>query len=107
VDGLAGGSDALTTSIEGAEDDADTGQRDLHARALTAADVVVGIAASGRTPYVLAALRYAAQIGAPTVGIAGSRSDRGQHPVEGGDIAKNDAQHDKHGSDDPTWQGVW
>jgi N-acetylmuramic acid 6-phosphate etherase len=67
---LAGGAGALMQSVEGAEDEHEAAQNDLQARHLSANDVVVGIAASGRTPYVLGALAYAKRIGAPTVGIA-------------------------------------
>jgi N-acetylmuramic acid 6-phosphate etherase len=55
---------------QGAEDDAATGAADLRAAGLAAGDAVVGISASGRTPYVLAALDAATQVGALTVGIA-------------------------------------
>jgi len=54
----------LRNSIEGAEDDAELGASDLKAIGLTASDLVVGIAASGRTPYTLGAMRYAKEIGA-------------------------------------------
>ena len=64
---IAGGDHALRHSIEGAEDDAELGARDLKAIGLNASDIVVGIAASGRTPYTLGAMRYAKEIGA-TVG---------------------------------------
>lgn len=67
---IAGGPDALTTSIEGAEDDADAGRADLLALALAPSDAVVGIAASGRTPYVIGALEAANEIGALTIAIA-------------------------------------
>jgi N-acetylmuramic acid 6-phosphate etherase len=67
---LAGGDQALTHSIEGAEDDADGGRRDLEAVSASARDAVVGIAASGRTPYVVGALTYANQIGAFTAAIS-------------------------------------
>jgi N-acetylmuramic acid 6-phosphate etherase len=66
---LAGGGEAAATAVEGAEDRADLGREDLLAVPVTAADVVVGIAASGRTPYVIAALETARQAGARTVGI--------------------------------------
>jgi N-acetylmuramic acid 6-phosphate etherase len=56
-------------SIEGAEDRVDAGADDLKALHLTEHDTVVGIAASGTTPYVLGALTYATQIGALTVGL--------------------------------------
>jgi N-acetylmuramic acid 6-phosphate etherase len=65
---IAGGDRALRESIEGAEDDPAAGERDLRAGA-KAGDVVVGISASGRAPYVLGAVRAARAIGARTVGI--------------------------------------
>jgi len=61
---MAGGDAALRNSIEGVEDDEAQGVADVQAIGLAAADVLVGIAASGRTPYTLAALRYARSIGA-------------------------------------------
>lgn len=67
---IAGGEGALIEAVEGAEDDAAAGRRDLEALGLTANDAVVGIAASGRTPYVLGALDYAAEVGAATIGVA-------------------------------------
>ncbi|MAS37373.1 MAG: N-acetylmuramic acid 6-phosphate etherase [Anaerolineaceae bacterium] len=67
---IAGGEGAVVHSIEGAEDSPEGGRDDLIARSLTAQDAVVGIAASGRTPYVVGALNYARQIGAGTVGIS-------------------------------------
>ncbi|GAB4575631.1 MAG: N-acetylmuramic acid 6-phosphate etherase [Anaerolineae bacterium] len=66
---IAGGERALVQAVEGAEDDAEAGRRDLLARGVSARDVVVGIAASGNTPYVVGALRCANEIGAATVGI--------------------------------------
>ncbi|MEP7348956.1 MAG: N-acetylmuramic acid 6-phosphate etherase [Sphingorhabdus sp.] len=67
---LAGGMDALLTSVEGAEDDAAAGEDGIQRAALTPHDVVIGVAASGRTPYTVAAVRTAAAAGALTVGIA-------------------------------------
>jgi N-acetylmuramic acid 6-phosphate etherase len=67
---IAGGERAMFSAIEGVEDDASAGATDLQARNLTEDDAVVGIAASGRTPYVLGALAYAKQIGAVTIGIS-------------------------------------
>lgn len=61
---IAGGSAALVASQEGAEDDEAAAERDLAALAVGADDVVLGIAASGSTPYVRAALRYARRVGA-------------------------------------------
>jgi N-acetylmuramic acid 6-phosphate etherase len=66
---MAGGETANTRAIEGAEDDAEAGADALRAQGLTADDVVVGIAASGRTAYVVGALRYARGLGVPTVAI--------------------------------------
>ncbi len=66
---IAGGPDALTNAAEGAEDDAAAGEADLHAIGFTAKDVLVGIAASGRTPYVLGAMAYARSLGAPVIGL--------------------------------------
>jgi N-acetylmuramic acid 6-phosphate etherase len=67
---IAGGDGAFVQAVEGAEDERQAGADDLQARSLTASDVVVGIAASGHTPYVLGAIDYAKQVGAPTIGIA-------------------------------------
>jgi N-acetylmuramic acid 6-phosphate etherase len=67
---MAGGTGALTTSIEGAEDDAAAGRRDLSGLAVRADDVLVGIAASGSTPYVVGALSEARQRGALTVAVS-------------------------------------
>lgn len=70
---IAGGSRAVTHSVEGAEDSPASGARDLRARRLKRHDVVVGIAASGTTPYVLGALRFARDQGAVTVAITSNR----------------------------------
>lgn len=67
---IAGGEQAMTVAVEGAEDSKSLGKQDLIDLQLTAADTVVGIAASGRTPYVIGALAYANEIGAATVSIA-------------------------------------
>ena len=66
---IAGGDGALIRAAEGAEDDATAANRDLAARELACADVVCGIAASGRTPYVIGALTYARSVGAGTVAV--------------------------------------
>jgi N-acetylmuramic acid 6-phosphate etherase len=70
---IAGGPPALTRAVEGAEDDAERGARDLQALGVNDRDIVVGIATSGRTPYVLGAVREARSSGAATVGIACNR----------------------------------
>ncbi|MEJ7605927.1 MAG: N-acetylmuramic acid 6-phosphate etherase [Bryobacteraceae bacterium] len=67
---MAGGPTALYQATEANEDDAESGARDLLERKITRADVVAGIAASGRTPYVLGAVREARDVGALTVGIS-------------------------------------
>ena len=67
---LAGGDTALIHSAEGAEDDHDMGRRDLLAVDISAGDVVVGIAASGHTPYVIGALEAANERGATTVAVS-------------------------------------
>lgn len=66
---MAGGLPAIEKAVEGAEDDQELGANDLAARHLTKLDVVIGIAASGRTPYVIGALKYARSIGAATVSL--------------------------------------
>ena len=66
---IAGGSRALVEAIEGAEDSEEMGQEDIAKHQVSAKDAVVGIAASGRTPYVLEAVREARKRGAFTVGI--------------------------------------
>lgn len=63
---IAGGRRALTRSIEGAEDSAEAAVQDLRRRGLTERDVVIGIASSGTTPYVCAALRFARKKGCRT-----------------------------------------
>jgi N-acetylmuramic acid 6-phosphate etherase len=67
---IAGGPSALVSSIEAAEDSEDAGRADVSALDLTPNDTVVGIASSGRTPYVLGAVRFAAERGALTVGLS-------------------------------------
>lgn len=67
---IAGGDGALRRSVEKAEDDPEQGQRDLQERGFSSGDALVGIAASGRTPYVLGAIRYARSLGALTIGLS-------------------------------------
>ena len=66
---LAGGEEAVMIAVEGAEDDLSLGEAELKKRQLTNRDVVIGIAASGRTPFVKGALIYAQQIGAKTISL--------------------------------------
>lgn len=67
---IAGGKQAMTLAVEGAEDDLTLAKKDLSALKLNDKDVVVGIAASGRTPYVIGGLKYARDMGATTASIA-------------------------------------
>lgn len=67
---LAGGPSAARRSVEGAEDDRMAAVRDLEGQALHPNDVVVGLAASGRTPYVVSAIEHASEMGCATVGIS-------------------------------------
>ena len=66
---IAGGRPAVTGAVEGAEDSQENAERDLRAIKLTGRDIVVGITASGTTPYVLASLKYARKRRATTVAI--------------------------------------
>jgi N-acetylmuramic acid 6-phosphate etherase len=67
---IAGGEYALRHSVEGAEDSPELGATDLRAHGFGAKDVLAGIAASGRTPYVLGAMQYARSLGAITIGVS-------------------------------------
>jgi len=71
---IAGGNTALTTAIEGAEDDEDQAVRDLSDQQLTSQDFVIGLCASRRTPYTLAALNHAAILGCATAFIICNRA---------------------------------
>ena len=71
---IAGGEGAMFKAVEGAEDNRELGRQDLENIDLTDRDVVVGIAASGRTPYAIGALEYARSIGAPTICVVCSRN---------------------------------
>ena len=83
---IAGGPTAITSAVEGAEDDEDAGAKDLHAVNLQPIDVVVGLSASGRTPYVAGALTYANTVGALTIAVACNGGSRigalAKHPLE-------------------------
>ncbi len=67
---ISGGEAALSRATEASEDDENAGARDLRERGFRAGDVLVGIAASGRTPYVLGAVAEARRLGALTIGIS-------------------------------------
>ncbi|MBV6684033.1 N-acetylmuramic acid 6-phosphate etherase [Bacillus sp. JRC01] len=83
---IAGGERAFVKAVEGAEDNEELGASDLAALQLSPEDTVVGIAASGRTPYVLGGLRYAREVGAVTVALScneGARiSEEAEHKIE-------------------------
>jgi len=83
---IAGGEKAIKTAIEGAEDSRDEGANDLKARGLSSSDIVVGLAASGRTPYVIGALEYARRVGAVTVALSCNKnaemSQYADHKIE-------------------------
>jgi N-acetylmuramic acid 6-phosphate etherase len=79
---IAGGPTALTRSVEGAEDDLASGRADLETRGFGAADALVGVAASGRTPYVVGALRWAREIGALTVALSTNPESEVGHCAE-------------------------
>jgi N-acetylmuramic acid 6-phosphate etherase len=66
---IAGGYEACYRAVEASEDDAEAGVRDLQSRGFKATDVLVGIAASGRTPYTIGAVSYARSLGAFTIGL--------------------------------------
>jgi len=67
---IAGGQGAMFRSAEGAEDDREAGERDLRAVNLAASDVLIALAASGTTPYVLGGVEYARSVGALSIGIS-------------------------------------
>lgn len=83
---IAGGEAAIRSAVENAEDDTDAAEQSLRELGLTELDTVVGISASGRTPYVVGGLQYARGIGALTIAIASNRdSDIGaaaEIPIE-------------------------
>lgn len=82
---IAGGTDALRRSVEGAEDDADDAHTQVTACAIGPDDVVLGIAASGRTPFTVAAVTAARAAGALTAGLACNRDtpllQAAEHPI--------------------------
>jgi N-acetylmuramic acid 6-phosphate etherase len=82
---VAGGKEALLRSVEGAEDDAEQGIRLIDQHAVTAQDVLIGVAASGTTRFTLACLREAKRRGALTLGIANNKAtpllEEADHPI--------------------------
>ena len=73
---IAGGYDALHSAVEGAEDDFNQGPRDLDSFGVSSHDAVVGISASGNTPYTLGALEHAKRIGAATISVTCNPSSK-------------------------------
>ena len=71
---IAGGDEAVYKAIEGAEDSHELGLADIKAVKLTPQDILIGLSASGRTPYVLAALEYAKKVGALTISVSANRN---------------------------------
>lgn len=90
---IAGGERAFVRAVEGAEDDPELCKKELLAINLKESDLVVGLAASGRTPYVIGGLRYAKEIGCRTVAIAcnkdsaiGKEADLAIEPTPGPEV---------------------
>ena len=79
---IAGGNDAIFRAKEGAEDDPVQGVEDLKKINFSSRDVLVGIAASGRTPYVLGAMEYARKLGAHVIGISCSTGSQVEQAAE-------------------------
>lgn len=83
---IAGGEQAMTVAVEGAEDNAELGAQDLKNLKLNENDIVIGIAASGRTPYVIGGLDYARSIGAATGTVSCNKgaeiSNHAEWPIE-------------------------
>lgn len=90
---IAGGESAFIKAVEGAEDSQTLGEEDLKKIGLSSKDIVIGIAASGRTPYVIHALKYAKKTGCRTVAVAcnknsevGRESELAIEPVLGPEV---------------------
>ncbi|MGM9960649.1 MAG: N-acetylmuramic acid 6-phosphate etherase [Allobaculum sp.] len=83
---IAGGTEAIFRAKEGAEDDPDQAKEDLKSRGFSSKDMVIGLAASGRTPYVIGAIKYANEIGAATGSVSccenAEISQLAQYPIE-------------------------
>jgi N-acetylmuramic acid 6-phosphate etherase len=82
---LAGGMGALLESVEGAEDDSAAGETAIREADVSSSDVVIGVAASGRTPFTVGAVRAAAAAGALTIGLASNAGtpllETSDHPI--------------------------
>lgn len=73
---IAGGNSAIFKAVEGAEDDEELGKKDLRDKKLSERDVVCGIAASGRTPYVIGAMEYAREVGAAVISVTMNKNSK-------------------------------
>ena len=73
---IAGGDTALRFPVEGCEDNAQQGREEIAAHGIGAGDVVIGISASGRAPYVIGAMEEARKQGARTVAVVNNRESR-------------------------------
>lgn len=123
---IAGGQRAMLIPVEGAEDNRDLGKEDLEKLNFSQKDVLCGIAASGRTPYVLGAMEYAHSLGAAVISVTccpgsevDTRADIGIspmpgpgsyyrfHPPEKRHCPKNGAEHAFHRHHDQAGQSVW
>ena len=122
---LAGGDQMLVSGVEGIEDDEAQARVDLQCLGLSPLDLVVGIAASGRTPYTLAAMRYARRIGTkvgcivnnpgtemerladyPVVVLCGPEVVTGSTRMKAGTCPETGAEHAFHGDHGPARQGL-
>lgn len=90
---IAGGQPAIFRAVEGAEDNRDLGRQDLQDIHFTSKDILVGLAASGRTPYVLGAMEYAHSLGAAVISVTccpgsevDSQADIGISPMPGPEV---------------------
>ncbi len=89
---LAGGLEALAKSAEGAEDDADDARAQLDSIHLSPQDVVIGVAASGKTPFTVSAIKHARSLGALTVGVANNRRTALLESAEHGLLAETGSE---------------
>ncbi|QSR19135.1 N-acetylmuramic acid 6-phosphate etherase [Novosphingobium sp. KA1] len=89
---MAGGSGALTEAVEGAEDDAEAGRAAVVQDAIGPDDVVIGVAASGRTPYTLAVIEQARAAGALTIGVANNPGSALLESAEHGVLVKTGSE---------------
>ena len=101
---IAGGTPAVFRAQEGAEDSESAGAEDLQNQNLTNLDVVVGLSASGRTPYVIGALKYAQQTGAYAIAV--TCTENPETEAHGRHSAKADFEYAFHRQHDPDGKSV-